>query len=43
MSNRETHFMQLREWIPVDKFDWARLAYNENPNAIHILEKTWIK
>jgi hypothetical protein len=31
------HFMKLREWVPIDKVDWALLS--RNPNAIHILEK----
>jgi hypothetical protein len=39
MSNTGTHFIKLREWIPVDKFkeDWDKLS--GNPNAIHLLEK----
>jgi len=37
MSNRETHFMKLHEWIPNDKLDWKMLS--RNPNAISILEK----
>jgi hypothetical protein len=36
-SNRETHIMKLREWIPIDKLDWSYLS--SNPNAIHLLEK----
>ena len=37
MSNIGTHFMKLREWIPVDRLDWKELS--RNPNAIHILEQ----
>ena len=37
MSNRETHFMKLHEWIPLNKLDWKRLS--RNPNTISILEK----
>ena len=29
-------FMKLRDWIDIDKLDWATLS--ENPNAIEILE-----
>ena len=37
MSNRGTHFMKLREWIPLNKLDWVNLSFN--PSAIHLLEK----
>ena len=37
MSNIGTHFMKLREWIPIDKLDWKMLS--RNPNAIHLLEQ----
>ena len=39
MLYTEHHNMKLREWIPVDNLNWANLAYNENPNAIHLLEQ----
>ena len=37
MSNTETHFMKLPEWIPRDKVTWEELS--SNPNAIHLLEQ----
>ena len=37
ITNKGTHFMKLREWIPFDKLDWFELS--GNPNAIHLLEK----
>jgi len=37
MSNRETHFMKLREWVPFDKLDWESLS--QNPSVVPILEK----
>ena len=41
ITNKGTHFMKLREWIPFDKLDWVNLS--KNPNAIHILEKNFDK
>ena len=51
MLNRGTHFIKLREWIPLDKLMWGELSNyhnkvtwgessnNHSPNAIHILEQ----
>ena len=37
ITNRGTHFMKLREWIPLNKMKWKPLS--QNPSAIHLLEQ----
>jgi len=37
------NFIKLLDWIPIEKLDLMWLPTTPNPNAIHILEKTWVK
>ena len=34
---------ELRDWIPLEKLDWANLSKNPNDGAIELLKKTYKK
>jgi hypothetical protein len=39
--NYNPKFLKLRKWIQINKVYWNWLS--SNPNAIHMLKKTWNK